>query len=164
MTWKETLLFVKNLPYRRNSNRTDFSLVITEKIGTCSSKHAYLKDFADKKNIENVKLVIGIYKMKESNTKIGNILSENNIEYIPEAHCYLKIDGIPLDCTTSNSNFDKIKKDILQEIEIDPYQVADFKIDFHQNYIKKWLFETNSKFSFDQIWKIREKCIENLSS
>jgi hypothetical protein len=36
---------VKNIPYGRNSNRTDFSLVISENKGTCSSKHAFLKDF-----------------------------------------------------------------------------------------------------------------------
>jgi len=163
MTWEETILYVKNLPYGRNSNRTNFSLVITEKKGSCSSKHAYLKDFADKNSVLNVKLVIGIYKMNESNTKIGTILSENKMEYIPEAHCYLKIDGVRFDCTSSNSDFDKIKDDLLEEIEIEPYQVGDFKIEYHQNFIKNWLAENNSEISFEQIWKIREKCIENLS-
>ncbi|MBF2709280.1 hypothetical protein [Flavobacterium soyangense] len=163
MTWEEILLSIKNLPYGRNSNRTDFSLVVAEKKGTCSSKHAYLKDFADKNSILNVKLVIGIYKMNESNTKIGTILSENKMEYIPEAHCYLKIDGVRFDCTSSNSDFDKIKNDLLEEIEIEPYQVGDFKIEYHQNFIKNWLSENNSGISFEQIWKIREQCIENLS-
>ncbi|MFI0491896.1 hypothetical protein [Flavobacterium sp.] len=164
MTWEENLLFVKNLPYGRNSSRTDLSLIITENKGTCSSKHAYLKDFADKNGIPNIKLVVGIYKMNELNTKIGSILSENKIEYIPEAHCYLKVDGLRIDCTSSNSNFDKIKDDLLEEIEIEPYQVGDFKIEYHQNFIKNWLAENNSEISFEQIWKIREKCIENLST
>jgi hypothetical protein len=163
MNFLETINFVKQIPYGRNTNREDFSLVISENKGTCSSKHAYLKDFATKNNIPNVQLIIGIYKMNEQNTKIGTILSENNLEYIPEAHCYLKIDGKTVDVTSKESSFEKIKLDLLQEIEIEPYQVADFKIKYHQEFLKNWLIETNSKFSFDEIWKIREQCISQLS-
>ena len=114
MTWEERVHFVKQIPYGRNTNRADFSLVITENKGTCSSKHAYLKEFADKNDIPNVVLVIGIYKMTECNTKIGTILSKHNMDYIPEAHCYLKIEGTVVDVTTSNSNFEAIKDDILK--------------------------------------------------
>ena len=163
MTFQETINFIKQIPYGRNANRYDFSLVLTENKGTCSSKHAYLKSFADENDIPNVKLIIGIYKMTEGNTNIGNILSDINIEYIPEAHCYLKIDGKTVDVTSKESNFDKIKSDILEEIEIEPFQVADFKVNYHQNFIKRWLKETDSEFTFDEIWKIREQCIRNLS-
>jgi hypothetical protein len=164
MTFQETLNFVKQLPYGRNSNRENFSLIISENKGTCSSKHAFLKDFADKNNIPNVKLFIGIYKMTDQNTNIGKILLENNLKYIPEAHCYLKIDGQTVDVTSQNSDFNKIINDLIEEIEIEPYQVSDFKIKYHQDFIKKWLIETNSKFSFNDIWKIREECIKNISS
>ena len=163
MNFQETINFVKQIPYGRNSNREDFSLVISENKGTCSSKHAYLKDFADKNNIPNVQLFIGIYKMNEQNTKIGSILSDNFLDFIPEAHCYLKIDGKTVDVTSKDADFDKIKSHLLEEIEIEPYEVADYKVDYHQNFIKKWLLEIKSKFSFDEIWKIREKCIEKLS-
>ncbi len=163
MNFQETINFVKQIPYGRNANREDFSLVISENKGTCSSKHAYLKDFANKNNIPNVQLIIGIYKMNEQNTKIGTILSDNNLEYLPEAHCYLKIDGQTIDVTSKDADFDKIKDDLLEEIEIQPYQVGDFKVNYHQNFIKKWLLETNTKFSFDEVWEIREKCINSLS-
>ncbi len=164
MNFQEIINFIKQIPYGRNSNREDFSLVISENKGTCSSKHAYLKDFANKNNIPNVQLIIGIYRMNEQNTKIGSILSENKLDYIPEAHCYLNIDGEILDVTTNESDFNKIKSDLLKEIEIEPYQVADFKVNYHQNYIRKWLLETNSKFTFDEIWGIREVCIQKLSN
>ena len=163
MNWIETLNFVRHIPYGRNSNRKDFSLVISENRGTCSSKHAYLKDFALKNNIPNVKLLVGIYKMNEQNTKIGKILSDNKLSFIPEAHCYLKIDNEIIDVTSKDADIDKIKADLVQEIEIEPYQVSDFKVNYHQNYIKNWITETNSKFTFDEIWEIREKCIELLS-
>ncbi len=163
MTFQETINFVKQIPYGRNANRENVSLVITENKGTCSSKHAFLKNFADKNNIQNVQLIIGMYRMNDQNTKIGTLLSDNNIDFIPEAHCYLKIDGKTVDVTTNDADFDKIKADLLEEIEIETNQVADFKVNYHQKFIKNWLSETNSKFTFDEIWKIREMCILKLS-
>ena len=101
--------------------------------------------------------------MSETNTNIGTILTDNNISYIPEAHCYLKIDGETVDVTSKEADFEKIKSDLLEEIEIEPYQVADFKVNYHQTFIKNWLKESNATFSFEEIWKIREKCIQKLS-
>jgi hypothetical protein len=161
--WDDTLIHVRNIPYGRNSNREDLSLVLKENKGSCSSKHAFLKEIANQNNIPNVQLIIGIYKMKESNTKIGTILSENAIDYIPEAHCYLNINGERLDYTTGSSNFEKIKKDLLEETEIEPYQVGEFKIKYHQDFMKKWLSNSNATITFDQLWAIREQCIVFLS-
>lgn len=164
MNFDELINKVKNIPYGRNTNRYDFSLVLSENKGTCSSKHALLKDFADKNEIKNVKLYIGIFKMNEVNTpKLGDLLSKNSINYIPEAHCYLKINQIPVDATTSDSFYDKIKHDILEEIEIIPNQVSDFKVAYHKAFLKKWIEETNQNNTFEEIWKIREQCISKLS-
>ncbi|MBW4361731.1 hypothetical protein KZH69_14655 [Flavobacterium sp. NAS39] len=151
------------MPYGRNANRDDLSLVLIENKGTCSSKHAFLKEVANQNKIPNVKLIIGIYKMNESNTKIGKILTDNNIDFIPEAHCYLNISGERFDFTTRSSNFTKIKDDLLKEIEIEPYQVGEFKIKFHKNFIKKWLSDSNATITFEQLWAIREQCIIYLS-
>ncbi|MCU4189343.1 hypothetical protein M9Q43_09230 [Flavobacterium sp. HXWNR29] len=164
MNFDELINKVKNIPYGRNTNRYDFSLVLSENKGTCSSKHAFLKDFADKNEIENVKLYIGIFKMNEVNTqKLGDLLTKNNINYIPEAHCYLKINQIPVDATTSDSFYDKIKQDIMEEIEILPNQVSDFKVEYHKAFLKKWIKETNQNNTFEEIWRIREECISKLS-
>jgi len=65
------------LPYGRTANRTDLSLVISEQKGTCSSKHALLKEVADLNGIKGIDLIIGIYKMSEANTPgIGDELSK----------------------------------------------------------------------------------------
>ena len=161
--WDDLLLYVKNIPYGRNSNREDLSLVLKENKGTCSSKHAFLKEVANLNNIPNIKLIIGIYKMSESNTRIGTILSDNNMDFIPEAHCYLKIDEVRIDCTTPKSDFSKIEKDIMEEIEIEPFQVGKFKVEYHQDFIKKWMSNSDMKTTFDQLWVIREQCISFLS-
>lgn len=164
MDFNELIEKVKHIPYGRNSNRYDFSLVISENKGTCSSKHAFLKDFANENNISNVKLYIGIFKMNEENTsKIFPLLSEKQIDFLPEAHCYLKVDGIPLDVTTSESFYDKIENDILEEIEIEPLQVAEYKVNYHKEFLKKWINETNQTKSFEEIWAIRENCIQKLA-
>ena len=164
MNFKELIDKVKKLPYGRNANRYDFSLVLSENKGTCSSKHAFLKDYADKNDIKNVKLYIGIFKMNEKNTpKLNNLLSKNDIKYIPEAHCYLKINEVPVDVTTTDSFYDKIKHEIVEEIEIIPNQVSDFKIAYHKAFLRKWIKETHQKHTFEKIWNIREQCISKLS-
>ncbi len=179
--WNELTNYVQNLPYGRNENRHDLSLILKEQKGTCSLKHAFLKKIADFNQLENIKLYIGIYEMNNSNTpKIGNILSENEFEYrldyIPEAHCYLKVNGIEHDFTNNDSDFEKLKNDILEEIEIEAYQVNQFKVSYHQDFLKKWVKEQNIKqntkqnkmsdnvISFDNIWQLREQCISALAS
>ena len=163
-TWNELTEFIKNLPYGRNKNRTDFGLVLSERKGTCSSKHAFLKSIADLNNVPKIDLIIGIYRMTELNTpKIGAELTKNSIGFIPEAHCYLKINSKRTDLTTKKSEFKKIEKDIIQERKIRPEQVAEFKVDYHKKFIESWLKETESEFEFDRIWEIREKCITNLA-
>jgi hypothetical protein len=163
-SWNELILLIQNLPYGRNKNRTDFSLVLLEKKGSCSSKHALLKKAADLNGIPNIKLILGIYKMNEANTpKIGRELTKNDLEYIPEAHCFLKINGVRLDLTTANSDIKNIEKDIIQEKEIQPEQVAQFKVDFHKSFLKQWIKKNNILFNFNELWHIREQCIFNLS-
>ncbi len=162
--WNNLMEYVKNLPYGRNENRTNLELVLTEGKGTCSSKHALLKTIADLNGVPNVDLIIGIYRMTALNTPIfGTILNSNSIEYIPEAHCYLKIKGKRIDLTSSKSGFEKIEKDIIQEKTISPSQVAKYKVEYHKSFLKNWLQETNIEMALEQIWRIREKCIENLT-
>ena len=75
----------------------------------------------------------------------------------------MKINGKRTDLTSEQSEFKKIENDIIQEREIEPKQVTDFKVDYHKEFMKRWLKETKSKFEFDHIWRIREKCIINLT-
>jgi len=163
-SWNELTEFIKNLPYDRNKNRTEFGLVLSEMKGSCSSKHAVLKRIADLNNVPGITLILGVYRMNQLNTpKIGTVLTKNSIEFIPEAHCYLNINGKRTDLTTKKSEFQKIEKDIIQEKEIEPREVAEFKVEYHKKFMKKWLKDSNAEFEFDQIWQIREKCILNLT-
>jgi len=164
LNWGDLIIYTKKLPYGRNSDRKDFSLIISEKKGSCSSKHAFLKKVADENELPNINLILGIYKMTEKNTpKIGTILSENNLDFIPEAHCYLEINHEKIDITSENSSFKTLEKDILQEIKITPEQVVEFKVNYHKEFLKKWIVNNNISYSFEELWIIREQCILNLS-
>lgn len=162
-TFSDAMNFIKNLPYGRNSNRENLILVLDEMKGTCSSKHALLKSLANENEQSEIKLMLGIFKMSESNTpKIKNTLNKFEVEYIPEAHNYLKINNKIYDCTTSNSSELNFINDLILEIDIEPHQVVDFKVGFHKKFLKDWI--KSQPFSLDEIWKIRELCIADLSA
>jgi hypothetical protein len=74
-----------------------------------------------------------------------------------------KINREPIDYTTLNSDFNRIKNAILLEKEIEPQQIAKFKVDIHKAFIKTWIKDYNIKSPFEDIWMLREQCIANLS-
>lgn len=163
-TWDKLLNSIRKLPYGRNRNREDFGLVVTEQQGTCSSKHALLKKMADLNGIENVKLIIGMYKMNHINTpKIGSLLMDRGLTFVPEAHCYLKIDNRRIDITAVDSEIGELMDDVLVEKEIEAEQVTEFKVLYHKDYLKTWLKQQNLKITFEALWELREQCIERLS-
>ncbi len=163
--FKSAITYVNQLPYGRTSDRSDYPLIISENKGTCSTKHAFLKQLAVENNQETVALFIGIYQMNEINTKgVGSILNNHQLNYIPEAHTYLKINGNILDITRTTENDTSFEDSLLIEQEILPYQIADFKVQWHQNFLKKWILNEQLPYSFEKIWNIREKCIEALSN
>ena len=164
-TWSDAISFVQNLAYGRNENRTNFLLVLSELKGSCSSKHALLKELALENNQNEVQLYIGIYKMNAANTPgISNALQDSPLAFVPEAHCYLKIDGVPIDVTSKKSDYQRIAKSVMVEIEIKPSQVSIDKVNIHQQFIKQWIAEHDVPLNFSEVWNLREQCIQNLSN
>lgn len=161
----DATVYLRALPYGRTSDRSNFLTVLHEQIGTCSSKHALIAALADEISFNDLQLYLGIYKMNDENTPgIGTVLSSNELEYIPEAHCYLKYNGVEIDITNPQSDISKIIPDILTETRITPAQTIEFKVTEHKKFIKRWILETHLNKSFEQVWAIREKCISALSS
>jgi hypothetical protein len=155
---------IKNLPYGRTNNRNDFASVLKENKGTCSTKHAFLKQVAIENNVDTINLFIGIYNMNEANTKgVGAVLNAHNLVYLPEAHTYLKINETIIDITRNTISGESFNKTLQVEIEILPKAVGDYKVEFHKNYIKQWLLQEKLTYTFDAIWSIREQCIAALS-
>ena len=163
-TWRQLLEHIKGLPYGRNATRSDFGLVLTESRGTCSSKHAFLASVARENDHPEIRLLMVIYQMNATNTPgIGSVLEGTPLSFVPEAHCILKIDDQYVDCTSTHSDFEAIKKDVLFRQEIHPQDVVRKKIALHQDFIKKWQTTLSDEISFEEIWALRETCIRRLS-
>lgn len=157
-------LYLQNLPYTRISDPNDLSLVLSERRGTCSSKHAFLQSVALEQQWEDMSLVLCLFKMNAINTPgIGNGIAEAGLDYIPEAHCYVKYGEQCIDVTRPGASIEKIKQDILLEIEIQPNQVGDWKKDYHKAFIKDWQSQAKIPHSFEALWLLREACIASLS-
>ncbi len=162
-SFDDVIRVVQQLPYGRNENRFDPELVWKERQGTCSSKHAFLKKLATEQGFESVKLILAIYKMNNKNTPgIGNIIKESEFQFIPEAHCYLSINGERMDITFPDSDIQKLMPDVLEEQFIEWSDVGVFKVEYHQAFIKKWLKKEGLPYSFEEVWAIRERCIAAL--
>ena len=165
-TFEEAARFVKDMPYGRNPNKNNLISLFEDGCGTCSTKHALLKGLADENGFEKLRLMVGIFKMNGTNTPpVSDTLKQHGLDYIPEAHCYLRYDEAVIDCTSPHSGPDDFLSDLLEEIEITPDQITDFKVDYHKQYLAKWLDSANHlTFTLDEIWRIREQCIKDLSN
>lgn len=152
--------YVRKLAYSRVRSYLD---VLPQKQGTCSTKHALLSKLA-KENGDDVKLICGIFEMSADNSSgVKKTLNAYNIHSIPEAHCYLYINGQKYDFTKTEFPT-KMNLDILVEKEISTENITTEKTYFHKEYLQYWLAKkSHLNLSFDQIWHIREECIAELS-
>ena len=165
LTFNQASIFVRQLTYGRNADKNNLASVFTDNCGTCSTKHALLKKLADENNFEKVKLIVGLFKMNKKNTpEISETLHKNQLEFIPEAHCYLKFEDQIIDLTKINSKPTDFLDDLIEEIEISPEQITDYKVNYHKNYLLTWLNKNEQiSYSLNDIWKIREQCIQDLA-
>lgn len=160
------LHYVRHLPYGRNPDKTRLLSVLEEGQGTCSTKHALLWQLARIHGQDQVRLCMGIFRMHGGNTPaVSTTLAKYGLPYIPEAHNYLKINGERVDCTQKHSSPADFMPDLLEETEILPEQITDYKVAYHRQYLERWLQEhPEIAYSLDALWEIREQCIRDLSA
>lgn len=165
LTFHQATVYIQNLDYGRNPNKDDLKTIFTDNKGTCSTKHAILKQLADEHDFDSIELKLGIFKMSAANTpKIGRILLEKNLKYIPEAHNYLKYGNDIFDYTKQNSTPADFVNDLIFETAIRPNEINQPKIQMHKNFLVNWLNENQEiTYSIEELWAIREQCIQNLS-
>ncbi len=158
--YREAARHVRNLPYGRNSDRSDWRLVLEEGRGTCSTKHALLAELA-RENGRPVALVLGVYEMDGVNTPgVGPVLSEHGLSCVPEAHCYLAHEGARVDLTRESGGAEQPKR-FLHEEEIEPYQIGEYKVQAHRVFVRRWAGRRG--LDPESVWRAREKCIAALA-
>lgn len=158
--------YLWQLPYGRTRDRADFMGVLAEGRGTCSTKHALLAALALENGLA-VELTLGIYQMQESNTPgVGQVLARHGLPYIPEAHCYLAYGSERIDITRSGTGAGDPITGFMHEEVIAPAQIGDYKVQLHQRWIEDWLVTDQGgagRWSFHEVWSVREACIEALA-
>ena len=157
----DAMRLVSALPYRRNSNRRNPTIVLEELCGTCSTKHALLYRLIEEQSVAGFRLMLGIFKMNGSNTpQIGEMLFEHGLEYLPEAHCYLRYGNQLVDCTrTAKMSFEN---ELLTETEIGAFAIPEVKIEIHRRFLEEWILRKELRLTSAQVWEIRERCISLL--
>ncbi len=157
--------YVCELPYGRNSDPGNPLIVLQERRGTCSTKHALLRRLALEQGL-NLSLFLGIYEMTERNTPgVGAVLQRYGLTCLPEAHCYLRSGETHIDLTRRSVDPREPITAFLHEEEITPTQIQHYKVGVHKNFLRKWIADNNALrgLSLEQVWKIREECIACLS-
>jgi hypothetical protein len=130
--------FIHELPYGRNADRANFRLVLSERRGTCSTKHALLAALAIEQRLA-VELTLGIYAMSERNTPgIDAVLSKHGLASVPEAHCYLTYNGVRIDVTRESASPSEPIARFLHEETITPAQIGDYKVAMHKAWMREW--------------------------
>jgi hypothetical protein len=157
--------YIRQLPYKRNIHKETPCVVLDEACGTCSTKHILLKLLAEENKQPAVRLMLGIYKMSAFNTKpVKKILEKYQLDYIPEAHNYLRIGNEIVDVTKPGFTISSFTHDILVEEEITPAQVIHHKVAKHQAFLQEWLHvQKHVPYQLADLWTIREHCIDALA-
>ncbi|MBA2617925.1 MAG: hypothetical protein H0U91_07130 [Rubrobacter sp.] len=149
---------VRDLPYGRNSDRSDYGLVLDEARGTCSTKHALLAALA-REHGAPVGLRLGVYLMDGRNTTgVGPVLRRHGLDALPEAHCYLAYRETRVDVTRAQA---RIPGPFLREETIAPGQIGAYKVEAHRAFLRAWATERG--LDPDLVWLAREECIAALS-
>ena len=148
------------LPYGRNTDRSDYRLVLDEGRGTCSTKHALLAALA-REHDRPVELRLGVYEMDGLNTPgVGPVLRRRGMDFIPEAHCYLAYRDVRVDLTGVVEADGQILA-FLHEEEIEPRQIGAYKTERHREFVRHWAMARS--LEPETVWRAREECIQALS-
>lgn len=151
--------YVRDLPYGRNSDRSDYRLVLYEGRGTCSTKHALLAALAREHGVA-VELRIGVYLMDGTNTPgVARVLRRHGIRALPEAHCYLAHRDRRVDVTGVEGS---AAEEFIHEETIEPAQIGTYKAERHRKFVRRWASERG--LDAGRVWQVREECIGALSS
>lgn len=163
-TFHEACAYVAELPYGRNSKRDDFSLVLIEGRGSCSSKHGLLAALAEENDRYDIELIAGIFLMSDqTHSQLTGFFDDKPYTSIPECHCYLRYQRERFDFTDTSDAMARIAPKIVREQRIEPHQVIDWKPKIHQEYLKGWLLRNPQvERTLDEIWAEREECIARL--
>lgn len=159
-SYRSAAELVWRLPYGRGARRDDL-LVLGERRGTCSTKHALLARLAREHGVD-VQLVLVIYLMDERNTPgVGPVLASHGLTVLPEAHCVLRWEGADVDVTRRGGL--ELTGPWLLEMVITPEDIAELKVVVHRRFLAQWMVANLPGWTLESLWRAREACIAGLA-
>jgi hypothetical protein len=154
--------YIWRLPFDRNKRHGDWKLVLDERCGTCSTKHAVLMAVAEEQAIP-ARLRLGAFEMTAENTPgIRPVLEKFGFPAVPELYCVLEVGGREVDVARPLDDV-KVprKRMMIQFWPISIEGVGHRKRQLHRDLIKQWLEGGNQpNLTVESVWKIREACIK----
>jgi hypothetical protein len=154
---------VRELRYGRTSDAQDPLAVLRQGRGTCSAKHQLLAAVAQDCGHPEVHLTVGIYEMSEENTPgVGTVLNAASLTSIPEAHCYLSIEGERFDFTGLSAGRSSPFAALVAEYTVSPTNLSQIKVELHREAIAAWARDRG--ISKEAAWAAREACIAALAA
>lgn len=154
---------VRKLPYGRTTNAQDPLAVLRQGRGTCSTKHQLLAAVAQDCGHPEVHLTVGIYEMSEENTPgVATVLNAASLTSIPEAHCYLSIEGERFDYTGLPAGSSSPFAALYAEYTVSPNNLPQVKVELHQEAIAAWASDYG--ISKEAAWATREACIAAITA
>lgn len=155
--------YVEALPYGRTSEPNEPLSVLRENIGTCTLKHALLKLAAEEAGAIDVELRFGVFEMSEATTPgIGKVLRRYGLECVPEAHCYLALEGDRLDFTGLPAGPESPFAHLLTEEPLPVSALLREKAQRHRAIVEAWALERH--LDPVVVWRAREACIQELAT
>jgi hypothetical protein len=159
----QALNWVHALPYGRNKDRADYRLVLQEKRGTCSTKHALLVALAGEQKIQLVLKFVVIKLDATIDPRVTPFLDKLEIDYLPEAHCIVSYNDIDFDLTFPHLTPFPNTDNVLAHYVIEPEDIGEKKLNMHKQYLKGWI-QDKTNLSFEKLWATREEWIHYLSA
>lgn len=152
--------WVAALPYGRNADRADYRLVLAERRGTCSTKHALVAACAAEVGAP-VELRWGVFAMREATTPgVGAVLAAAGLAAVPEMHCWLAVGGRELDLTWPGRVTPP--PPMLWSEATQPDRIGAPKVARHRDAVAEWAAARGLKA--DAVWEAREACIAALGT
>ncbi|MGE0868050.1 MAG: hypothetical protein AB7P03_05805 [Kofleriaceae bacterium] len=153
--------WVHGLPYGRNTDRADYTLVLAERRGTCSTKHALLAALARDAQLD-VRLRAGVFLMSDANTPgVTAALRAHGLSRVPEAHTFLAAGNARLDVTFPGSD-GTCSLAFECERDLAPEDIGAVKLGWHRAFIDRWA--RTEGVDPRKAWAAREACIAALGS
>jgi hypothetical protein len=164
LSFVQAMDYVAHLPYRRIADKNNVVGVIHEGCGTCSSKHLALAALAKEQGHQEVKLVFWVFRMNAQNLpKSASILKKYQLDYLPEVHVCLDINGALHDATWKGRALPAPEQDFMFAQFADTKLIYQVKKSLHHRCMEGFLKEHPMlPYRIEQLFTIREECIHAL--